>query len=680
MRTCPNCQRTFSDDTDFCPRDGTPLPVGVTATVAQLTTGLSRRFRIVRELGAGGMGAVFLAEQIQLGNRPVALKVLLRKLLDDPEFLLRFQNEAASTARIHHPNVVTIYESGQTDDGTPYIAMEYLEGETLRKTIQRRGALPVAECAEILQQVARGLGAAHRLSIIHRDLKPDNIFLTRSEEGELAVKVVDFGIAKLRESATHTVTGMVLGTPQYMSFEQASGMRSDTLDARSDLYSLGIIAYEMLTGRLPFVSDTPLGYLRSHLTRSPLPFRTVNPDLAGSGQIENVVMKALSKERDQRCGSVMEFAQEFAKGAQAIKEAAGAALPTTRRVVPLPAGGAEPASSGKSGGGSVGSAILTPPPSSQRVEPADKSTQTRQQAPPVGSPQPASTPLPQFAMFTRQKRKAKYWMVGLVAVTVIAAVGIWDFYRSGPQLPKSPPTVGGEPASVSAEPPAHMAATEDSAAHVDTGNRLAGKRDWDGAITEYREALRADPKNANAHYNFGWALEQMGNLQEASQEYREAYEISPQNPVFHTAYERLMKQAKSQSEPAPEPAGPSAPQAPTPVAQALVNGNFVVRPLRYGTVQFSVPGGATQVKVKGFFRASGGTGNDIQVVIASPMDFQNWINGIQAQVAYATGKTTGGAINIENLPPGDYVLAFSNKFSALSRKQVTAVVTLSYIP
>jgi hypothetical protein len=112
----------------------------------------------------------------------------------------------------------------------------------------------------------------------------------------------------------------------------------------------------------------------------------------------------------------------------------------------------------------------------------------------------------------------------------------------------------------------------------------------------------------------------------------------------------------------------------------LVNGNFVVQPLRYGTVQFSVPGGATQVKVKGFFRASGGTGNDIQVVIASPVEFQNWIDGRQAQVFYATGKVTGGAINVENLPPGDYTLAFNNKFSALSRKQVTAVLTLSYVP
>ncbi len=142
MKICPTCQQTYSDDVEFCPRDGSPLPptslqgvIPADAGIqidANLAAGLSRRFRIVRRLGAGGMGTVFLAEQIAVGNRPVALKVLSRKLLDDPDFLLRFQNEAGSTGRIRHPNVVTIYESGQADDGTPYIAMEFLEGESLR--------------------------------------------------------------------------------------------------------------------------------------------------------------------------------------------------------------------------------------------------------------------------------------------------------------------------------------------------------------------------------------------------------------------------------------------------------------------------------------------------------------------------------------------------------------------
>ena len=179
---------------------------------AQLAASLSRRFRLVRQLGAGGMGAVFLAEQIAVGNRPVALKVLSRKLLDDADFLLRFQNEAASTGRIHHVNVVTIYESGQADDGTPYIAMEFLEGESLAQALTRRGPLPVAEVAEILQQAARGLNAAHKLGIIHRDLKPDNIFLTYQDDAAAPLAGAHGALAFPHDVGAGLVPALPVGT------------------------------------------------------------------------------------------------------------------------------------------------------------------------------------------------------------------------------------------------------------------------------------------------------------------------------------------------------------------------------------------------------------------------------------------------------------------------------------
>jgi serine/threonine protein kinase len=333
MKICHTCRQTYSNDLEFCLHDGTRLIPQATDAEAQLAAGLSRRFRLVRRLGVGGMGTVFLAEQIGVGNRPVALKVLNRKLLDDPDFLLRFQNEAGSTGRIHHPNVVSIHESAQSDDGTPYIAMEFLEGESLREALKRRGALPLTEVVEILQQAARGLNAAHRLGIIHRDIKPDNIFLTRSEEGELVVKVVDFGIAKLRESATHTQTGMVLGTPAYMSCEQASGMRSDELDARSDIYALGVVTYEMVTGRVPFHSDTPAGFLRKHLMEEPPPFRAVAPGLGVPPQVEAVVMKALKKEREERYQSALEFARAFVTAADQPLGPGGSQPLATTKVV-----------------------------------------------------------------------------------------------------------------------------------------------------------------------------------------------------------------------------------------------------------------------------------------------------------------------------------------------------------
>jgi serine/threonine-protein kinase len=330
MKTCPACQKTYPDDTAFCLLDGTRLAAPITAADAQLAAGLSRHFRIIRRLGKGGMGTVFLAEQIGVGNRPVALKVLNRKFLDDPDFLLRFQNEAGSTGRIHHLNIVTIHESAQGDDGTPYIAMEYLEGESLRELLQQRGALPLTEVTDILLQTARGLNAAHKLGIIHRDLKPDNIFLTHGDEGELIVKVVDFGIAKLRESSTHTQTGMVLGTPAYMSSEQAYGMRSAELDARSDIYSLGVVVYEMLTGHLPFYSETPTGFLRKHIHEQPPPFRTIAPDLDIPTGVEAVVMKALKKRREERYPSALDFAHAFVAAAPTDPAVeAGQPLPST---------------------------------------------------------------------------------------------------------------------------------------------------------------------------------------------------------------------------------------------------------------------------------------------------------------------------------------------------------------
>src|SRR5271157_1059835 len=459
MKICPTCQSTYPDDFAVCPRDAARLTAQATATEAQLASGLARRYRIVRRLGQGGMGAVFLVEQIGVGNRPVALKVLNRKLLDDPDFLLRFQNEAGSTGRIHHANVVTIYESAQADDGTPYIAMEYLEGESLRQALKRRGALPLPEVAEILQQAARGLNAAHKLGIIHRDIKPDNIFLTypdeesvapasppEQEEGALApksplanvqVKIVDFGIAKLRESATHTMTGMVLGTPIYMSCEQASGMRSDELDARSDVYSLGVVVYEMLTGRVPFHADTPLGYGRKHMMEEPPPFRAAAPDLGVPPAVESAVMKALVKDRDQRYASALDFARDFARAATLPSpvESPKPFAPTKRD---------EPAISPREPGGPRGgpsappvARVASPPDvgaSSARPEAERRSALQPPEVGAVGEP-----PLRDLGARSQPKKRSTVGIASLVAAVVvgIVAVLVW-VYRPGPTKPPSP--------------------------------------------------------------------------------------------------------------------------------------------------------------------------------------------------------------------------------------------------
>ena len=298
--------------------------------------------------------------------------------------------------------------------------MEFLEGESLRQALARGSPLPVTEVAEILQQAARGLNAAHKLGIIHRDLKPDNIFLTypddvgaplvgalligNADQGRaqdpplrpVVVKIVDFGIAKLRESGPHTQTGMVLGTPAYMSFEQASGMRSDELDARSDVYSLGVVVYEMLTGRTPVHSDTPVGYLRMHMQEASPPFRTVKPDLLALPELESAVMKALTKDRDQRYGSVLDFAREFTQAAQPSPPAQSPVTIPPTRIVPPPA-----------------------------------------------LPKPAH-----LAVLTENPVRAKFAVLGLVLLAAIAA-GIWFFSRSAP---KPPPNVASQLSEIGKSP------------------------------------------------------------------------------------------------------------------------------------------------------------------------------------------------------------------------------------
>jgi serine/threonine protein kinase/formylglycine-generating enzyme required for sulfatase activity len=465
MRTCPNCQRTYPDEAEFCPRDGTALPPAMEATAAALEAGLSRRFRVVRRLGAGGMGSVFLAEQIAVGNRPVALKVLLRKLLDDPEFLLRFQNEAASTGRIRHPNVVTIYESGQSDDGSPYIAMEYLEGETLRQTLKRRGALPLAECAEVLQQIARGLNSAHKLGILHRDLTPDNIFVTRTEDGDTLVKVVDFGLAKMRESTTHTLTGTMLGTPAYMSPEQCLGMKSEELDVRSDLYALGIIAYEMLTGRVPFRSDTPIGYVHKHIMETPPPLRALSPGLQAPSQVEAVVMKALSKERDQRQASVVDLAREFAAAASVASNVDTPASTAGTRLVERPAtfqGMGVTAGSGSARTAGPPDTAVATPTTPIRTSPVPAPPQPTQREAPAARPAATVPPrvahtAPRFAVEPEKpRRKWGYALAGFVGTAVVLAGLFFYFQSAAPTKEAQPPassSTGAPEPKADSEPP-----------------------------------------------------------------------------------------------------------------------------------------------------------------------------------------------------------------------------------
>ncbi len=308
MRTCTTCGQRFSGDATFCPFDGTRLegaPVlEVRAGRDDIGTGtvIGGQYRVDRILGEGGMGTVYAVTHTKL-NKRFALKLLKRDLARDPETRARFLLEAQAAGQILHPNVVEITDYSSLPNGSAYLVMEYLDGQPLAKMIKLGGALPALRAVAIVRDIASALQAAHDLGIVHRDLKPDNVFVVQHGGKELA-KILDFGVAKVAGSAKLTRTGMVFGTPHYMSPEQASG---GVVDGRTDVYALGVIMYEMFTGRVPFEADTYMGVLTKHMFEAPVPPSQVAGAARELGALEDVTLKALAKRPEDRYASMTEL-------------------------------------------------------------------------------------------------------------------------------------------------------------------------------------------------------------------------------------------------------------------------------------------------------------------------------------------------------------------------------------
>ncbi len=275
---------------------------GVDAPESLVGRTLDGRFRILSAIARGGMGAVYRAEQLPLG-RSVAIKILsLRHDEDqDPEFRKRFLLEASTAAKLTHPNTVRVFDYGQTDDGLYFIAMELLEGQTLKEVIAKEGCIEPERAVEVAKQIARSLREAHRIGIVHRDMKPGNVMLVE-RGGEETVKVLDFGLAKDTggengEVEDITQTGVFMGSPKYMSPEQIQG---EKLDARSDLYSVGVILYEMLAGKPPFVREQPMQVLMDHIREIPKTVTAPEGRPALPLGVVHVTMRCLAKVRDER--------------------------------------------------------------------------------------------------------------------------------------------------------------------------------------------------------------------------------------------------------------------------------------------------------------------------------------------------------------------------------------------
>jgi serine/threonine-protein kinase len=324
MLHCPTCGRRYSADFEICPEDQTPLQAD--ATIAGEAPGdplvghtLDEKYRLEERLGIGGMGTVYRARHLLI-DRPVAVKVLNQRFVEDEAARTRFRREARAAGRLQHTNAVTVTDFGESHDGYVYLVMELLEGRTLRDVLAKEAPLDAARAVSLMLQISAAVAAAHDAGIIHRDLKPANIFIVQRAEVPAVVKVLDFGIAKLAaesldedEPMTLTQIGAMIGTPRYMSPEQCDGAE---LTPAADVYSLGVILYEMLTGTVPFSGSTPLAIAMKHTSETPRNPRefvsTIPPAL------EQLVLHTLQKQPQDRPANAAEFREELMATAERL--------------------------------------------------------------------------------------------------------------------------------------------------------------------------------------------------------------------------------------------------------------------------------------------------------------------------------------------------------------------------
>ena len=372
------------------------------------------------------MGQVYLAEHVKMGRKS-AVKVMNPGMVHDADAISRFNREAANASRINHPNVAGIYDFGETSEGLIYLAMEFIEGESLTSLVEKQGALAPMRAANIAKQAADGLQVAHDMGIVHRDLKPDNIMIAKNRDGSDCVKVVDFGIAKAAgaENQKVTKTGLVVGTPEYMSPEQLAG---DKLDGRSDVYSLALVAFNMFTGKLPFPSETAQESMIMRLTDEPKTLADMKPDIVWAPEVQAVMQRALQRRSNDRYQKAVDFGNALFMAVERMPKNAPAAT--------MVIGAANGATS-----------LIAPPPK----------TRFDANASVAGAPAPAGTiPAPVATQPAAAPAKSKTPIIaGGVAVAVAAAVTAFMIMSKSPPPRVDPIPPASQPvAGVVTNPPA----------------------------------------------------------------------------------------------------------------------------------------------------------------------------------------------------------------------------------
>ncbi len=473
-------------------------------------------YRIVEQLGQGGMSTVYKAYHAAL-DRYVALKVLHPVFKGDRDFLARFQREARIVARMEHPNIIPVHDFSE-HEGTPYLVMRFVEGRTLKAVLADEGVLPLPRIVALVRPVCEALEYAHGLGVLHRDIKPSNILL--SQEGK--IYVTDFGLAKMVEGGETSISqDRMIGTPHYISPEQAKG---GVLDARSDLYSLGVVLFEMVTGRVPYIADTPFAIVHDHIF-SPLPLPSrLNPAVAPD--VEQVILKALAKEPADRYQGAGELFQALA------------ALSSSPDTAPVP----PPVATGEVGAdGEPAGAEAAAGPSAADHRAADA-------APAVSTAAPASAQVARPAATVPARRGRLRWiwlfagLAGLAAVAVALVFALRLLPGQG-EPPPAPTTAAALPGPLPpsrplgledlvplfAEPMPKEEALrslrdveqelaqnpQDPGLHLLAGDLLYHLQRWEEAVLHYRRALELDPGLGRARYGLALACLQLGWYREA---------------------------------------------------------------------------------------------------------------------------------------------------------------------
>jgi serine/threonine protein kinase len=571
MRACPSCQSSYPTNYTHCPRDGTPLVESEAWGEGTIVRG---KYRILAKVGVGGMATVYKAVHTRFGELR-ALKVMNAELATDQSFVKRFMHEAVLTRKLQHPNAVRVDDIDEAEDGRPFIVMEYIDGRNLKDVIQTEAPMALERVCSIIIQVASALDVAHGMGIVHRDVKPANIVLAMQSspsgswtETEQA-KVLDFGIAKAKEASaddsstsqmTLTGTGRVIGTPAYMSPEQARGKKGDQLDGRSDLYSLGVVMYQMIAGGLPFMADSSMEWILAHLQMPPKPIREARPDLRIPRAIAAIVMQCLEKDPQLRPHSANALIDDLRRAREEI-------------LSPLPTSAFEPSIA------------------ATRSAPFAATEGTQYNRPLLHSAAPlraAAHVETESAPTTSVSRRSWAWAGGVIISVLLGAVAIllWRInHQAPPSLTSSAPRTGVQARSGSSEPRAPSAwsntptspsagghAVSDAAGTSAAGNSATSNAPTKpevstrptnvepGTSLAVSPAIGAEPTTSSQLAQrlrrervadaVGRAQEQekLGNFEEALKEYERASKLDPSDARLRDNIHRIQGLIKKEKE------------------------------------------------------------------------------------------------------------------------------------